>query len=43
MYKQSKEPPKCNCINKTNRFIRGKWLYESLEYNVEVYREHNEQ
>ena len=41
MNKQSKEPPKCNCINKTNCPLRGKCQYECVVYKVEVYCDHN--
>ena len=41
MNKQSKEPPKCNCINKTNYPIRGKCQYKSLVHKVEVHCDHN--
>ena len=41
MNKQRKEPPKCNCINKTNCPLRSKCQYESVVYKVEVYCDHN--
>ena len=41
MNKQSKEPLKCNCINKSNCPLRGKCQYESVVYKVEIYCGHN--
>ena len=41
MNKQCREPPKCNCINKTDCCLRGKCQYKSVVYKVEVYCDHN--
>ena len=41
MNKQSKEPPKCSCIDKTNCPLKGDCQYEILVYKVDVYCEHN--
>ena len=41
MNKQHKEPPKCNCINKTNCPLKGKCQYESVVYELELYCDNN--